>query len=153
MAAVTESVDVQVPVSVAYQQWTRFESFPQFMDGVESVTQLDETHLHWKVTVGGAAREFDTVITEQRLDERVAWKSTDGTIHAGVATFHHLGENTSRVTVQIDWEPEGLAEHAGAVMGLDGHRVKADLARFKEFLEGHDIETGQWRGDLEPREW
>lgn len=150
MTSVTQSVDVDVPVSTAYNQWTQFESFPQFMGGVDSVTQLDDTHNHWKTSIGGVHREFDTEITEQHPDERVAWKSTDGTTHAGVVTFHRLSDHSARVTVQIDWEPEGLVENAGALVGVDDARVKADLKKFKEFIEGRGgDETGAWRGDID----
>ncbi|MGN6608931.1 MAG: SRPBCC family protein [Jatrophihabitans sp.] len=149
MASVTESIDVEVPVSTAYNQWTQFESFPKFMGGVDSITQTDDRHNHWKTTVGGVTREFDTEVTEQHPDERVAWKSTDGTTHAGVVTFHRLDERKSRVTVQIDWQPEGLVEKAGAAVGVDDHQVKADLKRFKEFIESRGAEEGAWRGDVE----
>jgi uncharacterized membrane protein len=136
-------------VSTAYNQWTQFESFPKFMGGVDSITQTDERHNHWKTSIGGVSREFDTEITEQHPDERVAWKSTDGTTHAGVVTFHRLAEDKSRVTVQIDWQPEGLVEKAGAVVGVDDHQVKGDLKRFKEFIESRGAEEGAWRGDVE----
>ncbi|HEV7193264.1 MAG TPA: SRPBCC family protein [Jatrophihabitantaceae bacterium] len=148
MASVTESVDVDVDVSTAYNQWTQFESFPQFMGGVESIKQVDETHTHWKTSINGVTREFDTEITEQHPDERVAWKSTDGTSHAGVVTFHRLDANKTRVTAQIDWQPEGIAEKAGAAIGVDDRQVKADMHRFKEFIEGRGDETGAWRGDV-----
>ena len=149
MASVTESIDVEVPVHTAYNQWTQFESFPQFMSGVESVTQQDDTHTHWKTKIGGVEREFDAEITEQHPDERVAWKSTDGTTHAGVVTFHRLSDAETRVTVQLEWEPEGLTEKAGAVIGLDDHQVKSDLDRFKKFIENRGKETGAWRGDVD----
>jgi uncharacterized membrane protein len=151
MASVTESIDVDVDVTTAYNQWTQFESFPQFMDGVEQIRQTDDTHLHWKTNVGGVTREFDTEITEQHPDERVAWKSTDGTTHAGVITFHKLNDSTSRITAQIDWQPEGFVEKAGAMVGVDDHRVKGDLKRFKTFIEQRGRETGEWRGDV-PRQ-
>ena len=149
MASVTESIDVEVPVSAVYNQWTQFESFPQFMGGVEQIRQTDDTHTHWTTSVNGVTREFDTEITEQHPDERVAWKSTDGTTHAGVVTFHRLEQSRTRVTVQLDWQPEGLVEKAGAAVGVDDHRVKADLKRFKEFIESRGNETGAWRGDVE----
>ena len=149
MSAVVESVDVDVPVSVAYNQWTQFESFPDFMNGVEEIRQIDDTHNHWVTKVGGVAREFDTEITEQHPDERVAWKSTDGTTHAGVVTFHRLTDEQTRVTVQLEWEPEGLTEKAGSAVGLDEHRVKSDLKSFKKFIETRDAETGAWRGNVE----
>lgn len=150
MASIVKSVDVEVPVSEAYNQWTQFESFPKFMTGVDSITQTDDTHSHWVTSIGGVNREFDTEITEQHPDERVAWKSTDGTTHAGVITFHRLGDTTTRVTAQIDWQPEGLAEKAGAVLGFDDRQVSSDLDHFKEFIESRGSETGAWRGDVEP---
>jgi uncharacterized membrane protein len=150
MSSVQESVDVAVPVSVAYNQWTQFESFPQFMEGVESVTQLDDTRNHWVTKVGGITREFDTQITEQHPDERVAWTSVEGEVHqAGVVTFHRLGEESTRVTIQIDWTPQGMVEKAGAALQVDDHRVKADAKRFKEFVEKRGSETGAWRGDIQ----
>ena len=118
------------------------------MSGVESIKQIDDTHTHWKTSIDGVTREFDTEITEQHPDERVAWKSTDGTSHAGVVTFHRLDDNKTRVTAQIDWQPEGLVEKAGAVVGVDDRQVKADLQRFKEFIEKRGGETGAWRGDV-----
>jgi hemerythrin superfamily protein/carbon monoxide dehydrogenase subunit G len=148
MSDVTESVDVHVPITTAYNQWTQFESFPQFMDGVESIRQSDERHSHWVTKVGGVRREFDTEITEQHPDERIAWKSVGGdTSHAGVVTFHRLGDSDTRVTVQLAWQPQGLVERAGSALGMDSHQVKADTARFKEFIEQRGTATGQWRGD------
>jgi len=148
MSSVTQSVDVNVDVRTAYNQWTQFELFPQFMAGVEAVTHLDDTHLHWKTDIGGIRREFDAEITEQVPDERVAWKSTDGTSHAGVVTFVRLDDNNTRVTTQLDWEPEGLAEKAGAALGVDATQVKGDLRRFKDYIESHGTETGAWRGEV-----
>ena len=148
MTTIEKSVDVRVPVRTAYNQWTQFESFPYFMEGVDRVIQLDDRRLHWETTVAGAHREFDTEITEQHPDERVAWKSTDGTTHAGVVTFHRLSDTTTRVTVQLDWQPEGTVEKAGAMAGVDDRQVKGDLARFKEFIESRGQESGGWRGDV-----
>jgi uncharacterized membrane protein len=150
MASVQESVDVDVPIKVAYDQWTQFESFPQFMGGVERITQLDDTHTHWVTKIGGVEREFDAEITEQHPEERIAWTSTSGeATHAGVVTFHRLDEAKTRVMIQIDWEPEGLVEKAGAAVGIDDHQVKADAKRFKEFIESRGSETGAWRGDVD----
>ena len=151
MTTVTKSIDVNVPIAQAYNQWTQFEDFPQFMGGVESISQLDERRQHWKVKVGGVAREFDTEVTEQHPEERIAWKSTDGTSHAGVVTFHKLSDANTRVTVQLDWEPDGIVEKAGSVVGVDDHQVSGDLDRFKEFIESRPAETGAWRGEV-PRE-
>lgn len=151
MSSVTKSVDVDVPVRTVYDQWTQFETFPEFMSGVEQIQQLDDRRLHWQVSVGGVKREFDAEITEQHPDERVAWKSTDGTTHAGVVTFHKLSDDQTRVTVQLDWQPEGIVEKAGAVVGVDDHRVSGDLDRFKSFIESRQQESGAWRGEV-PRE-
>ena len=151
MASVTKSIDVDVQVSKAYNQWTQFESFPKFMDGVEQIQQLDDRNLHWKVKIGGQEREFDAEITEQHPDERVAWRSTDGKTHSGVVTFHKLAPSETRVTVQLEWQPEGIVEKAGAVVGMDDHQVSSDLDRFKTFVENRETETGAWRGDV-PRE-
>ena len=152
MSQVTESVDVKVPIRVAYDQWTQFETFPQFMEGVESVTQLDDTRNHWKVEVAGVTREFDTEITEQYPEERIAWTTVGGEVkQAGVVTFHKLDEGTTRVTIQVDWEPHGLTEKAGAAAGVDERRVKGDAQRFKEFIEARGTETGAWRGEV-PRD-
>ena len=151
MAQIQQSIDVEVPVSTAYNQWTQFESFPQFMSGVESITQLDDTRLHWVTDIAGVEREFDAEITEQHPDERVAWASTSGEAkHAGVVTFHRLDDAKSRVMVQIDWEPSGVVEKVGSAVNLDEHRVKGDLERFKEFIEARSHETGAWRGDVQP---
>ncbi|MFB8189181.1 SRPBCC family protein [Microbacterium sp. NPDC055988] len=150
MVQIIETIDVDVPVRTAYNQWTQFESFPKFLDEVESITQIDDTHTHWKVKVGGATREFDAEITEQHPDERVAWNSTGGeTEHAGVVTFHKLDDTSTRVTVQLDWAPEGLLEKIGSLVGAGGHAVKKDLQNFKEFIEGRGVETGAWRGDVD----
>ena len=151
MPSVTKSIDVHVPITTAYNQWTQFETFPEFMGGVDQVQQLDDRRLHWKISVGGQSREFDAEVTEQHPDERVAWKSTDGTTHAGVVTFHKLAPDETRVTVQMDWEPEGIAEKAGAVVGVDDRQVSSDLDKFKSFIEGRAQETGAWRGEV-PRE-
>ena len=150
MAQVIETIDVNVPVRVAYNQWTQFESFPHFLSFVESVTQQSDDTTHWKVKIGGAEREFTAKITEQHPDERVAWNSVDGKDeHAGVVTFHKLSDTETRVTVQLDWTPEGFVESVGAAIGIDDHAVKKDLTRFKEFIESRGHETGEWRGDIE----
>ncbi|MFK4761688.1 SRPBCC family protein [Microbacterium sp. ZW T5_45] len=150
MVQIIETIDVDVPVNVAYNQWTQFESFPHFLDEVESISQIDDTHTHWIVNVAGATREFDAVITEQHPDERVAWNSIGGeTEHAGVVTFHKLSEGTTRVSVQLDWEPEGLLEKVGSLVGAGSHAVKKDLQNFKEFIESRGAETGAWRGDVD----
>ena len=148
MPTIEQSIDVDVPVTTAYNQWTQFESFPHFMGGVESITQLTDTMTHWKTNIGGKEREFDAEIVEQHPDERVAWKSVDGKTHAGVVTFHRLSDTTTRLMVQIDWETEGIVEKVGAAVGIDDLQVKKDLAKFKEFIESRGTGTGAWRGDV-----
>jgi uncharacterized membrane protein len=150
VSTVTESVDVNVPVRNAYNQWTQFEEFPRFMDGVQEVRQLDETHMHWRTKIGGVEREFEAEITEQLPDERVAWKATEGEKQAGVVTFHRLDDDTTRVTVQMDFDPQDLVEKAGAALGVVDRRVRGDLERFKEFIERRGgVETGAWRGQVD----
>ena len=149
MASVVESIDVKVPVSTAYNQWTQFEEFPRFMEGVEKVTQKDDTHLFWKAEIGGQTKEWDAEITEQKPDERVAWRATSGAENAGVVTFHRIDDETTRVTLQMDVEPEGVVENVGTGLGFLERRVKGDLERFKDFIESQGAETGAWRGAVE----
>lgn len=151
MTTAEQSIEVDVPVTTAYNQWTQFEEFPKFMDGVESVTQLDERRLHWKVSIGGVTREFDAEIVEQHPDERIAWRSIDGTSHAGVVTFHKLSDTKSRLMLQLDMDPEGLVEKAADKLGIVARQAKGDMANFKKFIESRAVETGAWRGDV-PRE-
>ena len=148
MATITESVDVAVPVRVAYDQWTQFEEFPAFMEGVEQIRQIDDTHLHWVAEVGGKREEWDAEITEQHPDERVAWTARGGKGNAGVVTFHRLNDDETRVTVQMDWQPEGVMENVGAALGFDDRQVSKDLGRFKELIESRGTATGGWRGDI-----
>jgi uncharacterized membrane protein len=149
MTTIEQSIEVNVPVRTAYNQWTQFEEFPSFMEGVKEVRQLDDTHLHWVVEEKGKTQEFDAKITEQKPDERVAWATTDGKSHAGVVTFHKLADDRTKVMVQMDWEPEGMVESLGAAIGSDDRRVKEDLERFKERIEGRGAESGAWRGEVE----
>ena len=149
MTQIIETIDIDAPVSAAYGRWTRFEDFPSFLDEVDSITQDSDTRTSWTVTVGGQTRHFATEITEQHPDERVAWNSTGGDVdHAGVVTFHKLSDATSRVTVQIDWEPEGVVEKVGAVVGIPAHAVKHALEKFKAHVEEHGGAEG-WRGDVD----
>jgi uncharacterized membrane protein len=135
MSTVEKSIDIDVPVRVAYDQWTQFESFPQFMDGVEEVRQIDDTHLHWRAKVAGHEVEWDAVITEQRPEERIAWKATDGKANAGVVTFHRISDESSRVMVQIEHESEGVMEKVGSALGAESREVKNSLESFKELVE------------------
>jgi len=149
MSTVTKSVDVNVPIRVAYDQWTQFEEFPRFMEGVKSVRQLDDTHLHWLAEVGGREKEWDAEISEQKPDERVAWHSTSGARNAGVVTFHRLDDDSTRVTVQMDVEPDGAVETVGDWAGLLDRRVQGDLDRFCDYIQGRGEPTGGWRGTVE----
>ena len=152
MAAIEHSIEVHVPVRTAYNQWTQFEEFPRFMEGVERVTQTDDTHLHWVAEIGGQRREWDAEITEQTPDERVAWTSTTGARNAGVVTFHRLDDDTTRVTLMMEFEPQGAVETVGAAVGVPERQVRGDLERFKEFIERRGQETGAWRGQVEQEE-
>ncbi len=149
MTSVSHDIEVDVPISVAYNQWTQFESFPQFMNGVVSVDQVDDRHTHWKTSVGGVHREFDAEIVEQRPDDVIAWRSVDGTTHAGVVQFEALNNVRTRISVVLEWLPEGLVEKAAAAVSLDDHRVSTDLQRFKEFIEQRGEPTGAWRGEIQ----
>jgi uncharacterized membrane protein len=149
---IQESIDVDVPVSTAYNQWTQFEEFPRFMEGVKSVQQFDDRRLHWCAEIGGKTVEWDAEITEQEPDKRVAWRSTTGARNAGVVTFHRLTDDSCRVAMQLDYDPEGLVENLGDFLGVVGRRARGDLARFKEFIEARGRETGAWRGSIPSRD-
>ena len=149
MTTIEQSVEVEVPVRTAYDQWTQFESFPSFMEGVESVRQVDDTHLHWTAEIAGVRREWDAEITEQSPDQRIAWKATDGARNDGVVTFHRLDDAHSKVMLQLDFEPEGLTEKAGDLLGVVRSRTKGDLERFKDFIEQRGTATGAWRGEVD----
>ena len=146
MASHEASITVERPVRTVYNQWTQFESFPQFMDGVEQITQFDDKRLHWVTKVAGVQRDFDAEITEQIPDERVAWKSTSGTTQAGVVTFHRVDQGQTKIMLQMDIDPDGLIEKVGEMAGFVQRQVKGDLDRFKTFIEGQPAETGAWRG-------
>jgi len=148
MSVIEESIEIDVPVRTAYNQWTQFEEFPSFMEGVESVTQVDDTHLHWVAEFGGARREWDAEVTEQHPDERVAWTSTTGTSNAGVVTFHKLSDMKTRVMLQLDVDPDGFVEQAGDKLGFIHRRVTGDLQRFKELIESQGVASGAWRGEV-----
>jgi uncharacterized membrane protein len=149
MSSIEQSVEIEVPVQTAYDQWTQFEAFPQFMEGVQAVHQIDETHLHWIAEIAGARREWDAEITEQLPDERIAWKSLGGARNDGVVTFHHLAPGRSKVMLQLEFEPDGVIEKVGDALGAVRLRTKGDLDRFKEFVEARGAATGAWRGEVE----
>lgn len=149
MSTVEKSIEVDVPVSTAYNQWTQFEDFPRFMEGVEEVRQLDDTHQHWRATIGGKTKEWDAVITEQIPDQRIAWRSTTGAPNGGVVTFHRISDDRTRVMLQMDYDPEGIVENVGDAVGVFSRRVKGDLERFRDFLMSRGQETGAWRGTVD----
>ena len=149
MPMVEESVEVDVPVTTAYNQWTQFEDFPSFMEGVEEIRQLDDVTTHWRVSVAGREKEFDARITEQTPDQRIAWTSVGGSFHAGVVTFHRIDDDTTKVMLMMEFEPEGFLEKAGDALGIVKARTKGDLERFKQFIESRGKETGGWRGEVD----
>jgi uncharacterized membrane protein len=149
MTVVEESIEVDVPVNTAYNQWTQFEEFPRFMQGVEEVKQVTDTRNRWKAEIAGVEREFVTEITEQKPEERIAWMTVDGPKQAGVVTFHRLDEGKSKVMLQMEFDPDGFTEQVGDKLGFVKSRVKGDLKRFKEFIESRGRETGAWRGEVE----
>ena len=149
MATYEQSIDVNVPVRTAYNQWTQFEEFPRFMEGVDSVRQLDDKRLQWRATIAGKSKEWHAEITEQRPDERIAWTSRGGAHNAGVVTFHRLSDSRTKVMLQLDYDPEGIVETVGDAAGVVSMRVKGDLQRFKEFIESRGHETGAWRGEVD----
>jgi uncharacterized membrane protein len=143
-----DSIDVDVPVRVAYDQWTQFEEFPRFMDGVKKVVQRDDRTLEWTAAVAGQDKVWTAEITDQTLETRIAWKSTTGADNAGAVLFDELGPDRSRVTLKLDAEPEGIVETVGANLGFLERQVKGDLERFKEFIESRGTPTGAWRGEI-----
>jgi uncharacterized membrane protein len=148
MARYDKSVEIDVPVRTAYNQWTQFEEFPRFMDGVEEVTQLDDARLHWVADIGGQRREWYAKITEQIPDQRIAWRSEEGKMNAGTVTFESIDANKTRVNLMMEYEPEGVAENVGDALGFVSRQVDGDLDRFKEFIESRGVETGSWRGTI-----
>lgn len=149
MDEMTATVDVEVPVHTAYNQWTQFEEFPRFMEGVEEVRQLDDTRLHWVADIAGVRRAWDAEITEQVPDQRIAWRATEGTRNAGVVTFHQLDDQRTRVALQLDVDPEGFVESVADKMGFIRRRAEGDLERFKAMIEERGVESGAWRGSVD----
>lgn len=148
MHSIEKSVDVEVPVSTAYNQWTQFEQFPTFMEGVKEVRQLDAQRLSWKANVAGKDVEWTAEIVEQVPDQRIAWRSLDGAQNSGVVTFATVGASRARITLRLEYRPSGIAESSGSALGLVSARVQGDLERFKTFIEERGTETGQWRGQI-----
>jgi uncharacterized membrane protein len=148
MSQIIETVDVDVPVRVAYDQWTQFEEFPRFMKAVEKVEQLNDTTIRWTAEIAGATKTWTAKITQQEPDQRVAWTSIEGARNAGVVTFHRLDDRRTRVTLQLDVEPEGPVESVGDALGFVSRQAKDDLKNFKEFIEQQGVATGAWRGEV-----
>ncbi|WP_104136941.1 SRPBCC family protein [Arthrobacter sp. ZGTC131] len=145
MATVQQSIDVNVPVRQAYNQWTQFEDFPHFMSGVDAVRQIDDTTVHFETSIAGVKREYDAQITVQEPDQRVTWESLNEPRNSGTVWFESLGPDETKVNVELTWEPESAMEKIGAAVGLDSRQVASDLRKFKQFIEGRDSETGAWR--------
>ncbi len=148
MSQIIETIDVEVPLRVAYDQWTQFEEFPRFMEAVEKVEQLDDTTLRWTAKIAGVTKTWTAKITEQEPDQRIAWTSIQGAQNAGVVTFHRLDDRKTRVTLQLDVEPEGPVESAGDALGFVQRQAKGDLERFKKFIEQQGVASGAWRGEV-----
>jgi uncharacterized membrane protein len=146
---IEESIEVNVPVSVAYNQWTQFEDFPLFMEGVEHVQQLDDTRLHWVAKVAGKTAEWDAKILEQHPDRQISWISEDGKKTRGTVTYEPRGEGKTLVRLSMSYQAEGPVEQLGSAAGLDVRRVRGDLERFKELVENRGEESGAWRGEVE----
>jgi len=154
MPKIEDSIEVQVPVRRAYNQWTQFEEFPKFMEGIQSVQQLDDTHVQWVAEIGGKSRQWTTEITEQQPDKKVAWKTIDGEVkNDGAVSFEEIAGGQTRVNVEMDVEGESTAENvAGDLLGVVKSQVRGDLERFKQLIENRDDETGAWRGEVQEGE-
>ena len=148
MSSIEQSIEINVPVRTAYNQWTQFEEFPRFMEGVQEVKQQDDTTLRWKAEIAGQVREWDAKITEQTPDQRIAWTDIGGATNAGVVSFHKIDDNTCKIMLQIEFDPDGPLEKIGDALGFVKTRTKGDLGRFKEFIEKRGSETGEWRGEV-----
>jgi uncharacterized membrane protein len=148
MSRFEESITVDAPVRVAYDQWTQFEEFPQFMEGIVAVRQLDDSHVRWIAEIDGERQEWDAEIVEQEPDRVIAWRSTNGLPNNGRVEFLPIADGT-RVTVAMEYEPEGIQETVGAALGIDGAQVAEDLERFKDLVEGREVPTGSWRGEIQ----
>jgi len=148
-SSIIETIEVNVPVRTAYNQFTQFEDFPQFMKSVKEIRQLDDTHLHWRANVAGEEKEWDAEITEQIPDNRIAWRSVTGVKNGGVVTFHKISDTVTRIALQMDYEPEGPLETLGDAFGAVRMEARSNLANFKELLEKRGSETGSWRGKVD----
>ena len=150
MARVEKSIEIERPLRVVYDQWTQFEEFPRFMEGVEEVHQLSDKHLHWKATLAGQTEEWDAEIVQQVPDQQIAWRHTRGAVNSGVVTFTPLDAERCRVTLALEYDPKGFVEKLGDALGFVSRRVEGDLERFKRFIEERATATGSWRGEIRP---
>lgn len=148
MPTARNSMEVAVPLETAYNQWTQFETFPEFMEGVKSVTQVDDVMTHWEFSLDGVAREFDAEITEQVPDSHIAWRSIGELQQGGRVEFEDLGDNRTKVTLTVDWEPEGFVENVGSLLMTDDALVLVNLQKFKNFIEKRGAEEDGWRGEI-----
>jgi uncharacterized membrane protein len=147
-STVEKSIEVEAPLSTVYNQWTQFEEFPRFMEGIESVRQIDDKRLHWVANIGGKRKEWDAEIVEQTPDTRIAWRNTSGAENSGIVSFLPVEGGKTRVTARMTYDPEGFVEKTGDFLGFVARRVEGDLKRFKEFIEARGRETGGWRGEI-----
>jgi uncharacterized membrane protein len=150
MARVEKTIEIDRPLRMVYDQWTQFEEFPRFMEGVEDVHQIDEKTLHWKAKIGGRSREWTAEIVQQEPDESIAWRHTEGAVNSGVVVFAPLDAERCQVTLALEYDPRGFVEKAGDILGVVSRRVEGDLERFKRFIEERAQETGAWRGQIKP---
>ena len=148
MSTIEKSIEVNVPGKTAYNQWTQFEEFPKFMEGVKEVKQQDDKRLHWRAEIAGKEKEWDAEITEQIPDSRIAWRSRTGAPNGGVVTFHQISPTTTKIMLQLEYDPETFVEKTGDAVGIVSLRVTGDLDRFKQFIESRGQETGAWRGEI-----
>jgi uncharacterized membrane protein len=148
MSVIEKSIEVNVPVRTAYNQWTQFEEFPKFMDGVEQVRQINDKRLHWKANIAGKAEEWDAEITEQVPDQRIAWTSQKGALNTGIVMFQPISDAKSKIMLHLEYNPQGIVENMGDAIGIVTQRVEGDLKRFKDFIESRGRETGAWRGQI-----
>lgn len=148
MGKIEHSIEVNVPLSTAYNQWTQFEDFPKFMTGIKAVRQIDDKTLEWTAKLLGREQSWMAEISEQVPDQRIAWHSTSGQPNSGMVSFQRMDDNTTRVTLELEWDPEGVLENVGDILGFDDRQVRGDLERFKESIEGRGEESGAWRGEI-----
>ena len=148
MERIEKTFEIDCPVRTVYNQWTQFEEFPRFMEGVKEVQQIDDTHLHWRASIAGKEKEWDSEITEQVPDQRIAWRSTSGARNAGSVRFEPLAAERTRVMLPMEYEPQGMVEKAGDAVGLVSGKLEDAVEKFKELVENRGAESGAWRGEV-----